>query len=96
MKSVEELRTEARRLLDSVKTATDSVRKLDLATEALELAQRAEELARLPVDSEKLRVKVERYRRLLAVRAADEDQLRMFNDLLQDAEQLLEQLSHKR
>ena len=93
MRSAEELRTEARRLCESVNTGNDPARRSELATAPLELAQRAEALARLPADAEKLRFSIERYRGLLAARADDEDQQRVINELLQDAEELLSRLT---
>jgi hypothetical protein len=93
MRSAEELRVEARRLRESVNTVRDPVRKRELAAAALELAERAEALARLPPDPEKLRISIERYRRLLAARADDDDQQRIITELLQDAEELLGRLT---
>jgi hypothetical protein len=46
MQSPEDLRADARRLLELVKRSSDLKRKERYATLALELAQRAEELSR--------------------------------------------------
>ena len=88
MRSAEELRVEARRLRDAVGSESDPVRKRELAALALELAERAEALANLTSDPEKLRIRIERYRRLLAARADDEDQQRLIREMLQETEEL--------
>ena len=93
MRSAKELRIEAQRLRESVDAVSDPIRKRTLAATALELAQRAEALARLPADFKKLHISIERYRRLLAARADDEDQRRVINELLLDAEELLRRLT---
>jgi len=89
MTSVEELRAEARRLMQTVGTVDDLRTKQELAERALELSQRAEALEKAIADPWILRANIDRYRSLLAPRALSDDQRRVVEELLADAERLL-------
>ena len=89
MTSIEELRAEARRLMQAVATVSDLRTKQELAERALELSQRAEALEKAIVDPWMLRANIDRYRSLLASRTLNDDQARIVEELLADAEQWL-------
>ena len=89
MTSVEELRAEARRLMQAVGTVDDLRTKQELAERALELSQRAEVLEKAIADPWILRANIDRYRSLLASRTLSDDQRRIVEELLADAERLL-------
>jgi hypothetical protein len=89
MDSVEELRAEARRLRDAASRISDPEAKKELASRALELSQRAEALANGMIDCEIVRANIERYRSLLAAGELDENQKRIVQEMLADAESLL-------
>jgi len=88
MNSAAELRAEARRLREAVNTLTDPAAKQELAARALELAQRAEALD-LQETPEILRMNIARYRSMLKAGLADEEQKRIVEEMLADAERML-------
>jgi len=90
MTSVEELRAEARRLMETVDTVDDLAAKQALAERALELSQRAEALENAMVNPWILRANIDRYRSLLASKTLSDDQTRIVGELLADAERLLD------
>ena len=86
MTSIEELRAEARRLMQAV-NSVDAVRtKQELAERAVELSQRAEALERAIADPWILRANIDRYRSLLASQTLSDDQRRIVEEMLADAE----------
>lgn len=89
MKSVEELRLEARRLRETVDKISDPALKRELAERALELAERAEAIERAQEDPEIVRANIVRYRSMLAAGIADENQKRIVEEMLRDAEEIL-------
>ena len=89
MKSVEELRLEARQLRETVGKISDAALKKELAARALELAERAEAIERGQEDREIVRANIARYRAMLAAGIADENQKRIVEEMLRDAEEIL-------
>jgi hypothetical protein len=89
MDSVEELRAEARRLRDAANTISDLGTKKELTSRALELSRRAEALASGMIDPGILGANIERYRSLLASGSLGDEQKRIVEDLLAEAETLL-------
>ena len=73
MRSVVELRAEARRLREMIENLADPALKQELAARALDLSIRAEEIARLHEAPEILRMNISRYRSMLAA-GIDDDQ----------------------
>ena len=94
MASVEEMRVEARRLLETIKTVSDPKIKQELASRALELTQQAEALERLE-DPEILRANIRRYQSMLRGGISEPDQRRIVEEMLRDAEALLDRLRKK-
>jgi len=89
MTSIEELRAEARRLTQAVNAVSDPRTKEELAARALELSQRAEALERAMADPWLLRANINRYRSLLGSGTLSDDQTRVVQEMLADAERLL-------
>lgn len=89
MESVQELRAEARRLMQAVDRVSDTRTKIELAARAVELAQRAEALEKAIADPWILRANIDRYRSLLASRTLSDDEKRIVEEVLADAERLL-------
>ncbi len=89
MKSVEELRLEARRLRETVDKISDPALKRELAERALELAERAEAIERAQEDPEIVRANIVRYRSMLAAGIADGNQKRIVEEMLRDAEEII-------
>ena len=89
MKSVEELRLEARRLQETVDKVSDPALKRELAARALDLAERAEAIERAQEEPEIIRANIVRYRSMLAAGIADENQKRIVEEMLRDAEEIL-------
>jgi len=89
MTSVEELRAEARRLMEAVAAISDPHTKQELAERAVELSQRAEALEKAIADPWTLRANIDRYRSLLTSRTLSDGQRRIIEELLADAERLL-------
>ncbi len=89
MKSVVELRLEARRLQETVDKVSDPALKRKLAARALDLAERAEAIERAQEDPEIIRANIARYRSMLAAGVEDENQRRIVAEMLSDAEEML-------
>ena len=89
MQSAEELRAEARRLMETVESISDPRLKEELASRALALSQRAEAMANSKKDREFLRTNIVRYRSLLAAGINDDAQKKLVEEMLADAEELL-------
>ena len=66
MRSVVELRAEARRLRETIENVADPALKQELAARALDLSIRAAEIARSHEAPEILRMNISRYRSMLA------------------------------
>jgi hypothetical protein len=94
MVSVEELRAEARRLMEAIKNVADPQIKQQLASRAVELTQRAELLERSE-DPEILRANIRRYQAMLRGGISDPDQRRIVEEMLADAEAILATLRKK-
>lgn len=90
MQSAGELRAEARRLMEAVKNISDPRLKEELASRALALSQRAEAMANSKEDREFLRMNIARYRSMLAAGINDSAQKKIVEEMLADAEELLE------
>ena len=90
MTSIEELRAEAHRLMEAVNNVSDPATKRELAERALELSQRAEALERAGADPWVLRANIDHYQSLLASRTLDAAQRRIIEEMLADAERLLD------
>jgi hypothetical protein len=95
MASIEELRAEAHRLMEATDNISDPQMKRELASRALELSQRAEALEREMGDPEILRLNIDRYRSLLNSGNLSSDQRRIVEDMLDDAETLMDNLRKK-
>jgi hypothetical protein len=93
--SVEELRVEARRLMEAAKSLSDPAIQKEMAARALELSERAEAIERSIEDPTIIRTNIERYRRMLASGVKDEGQRRILEEMLSDAEALLDNLRKK-
>jgi hypothetical protein len=86
--TIEELRAEARRLLQAAGSVAGPEAKKELAERALELSERAEALANAMSDPWLLRANIERYRSLLASGELNADQISIVKEMLADAEAL--------
>jgi CRP-like cAMP-binding protein len=93
--SVEELRAEARRLIEAVKNTSDPEIKKEIAARALALSERAEAIERSIEDPTIIRANIERYRAMLASGIKDEGKQRIVEEMLSDAEALLDRLHKK-
>ena len=91
MGSADELRAEARRLREAVDNVADPAVKQELAARALELSLRAEEAERSREAPEILRANIARYRAMIASGIDDEQQKRIVQEMLRDAEEMLAQ-----
>ena len=91
MRSVVELRAEARRLREMIENVADPALKQELAARALDLTIRAEEIAKSHEAPEILRMNISRYRSMLAA-GIDE---RIVLEMLRDAEEMLAQVTGK-
>ena len=94
MRSPDQLRAEAYRLLDEAKRSLASTVKQTLAAQAFELAQQAEAIESLPDDVEGLRVRIAQYRHMLD-RADNEPKQRVVAQLLRDAEGKLQRITNQ-
>jgi hypothetical protein len=73
MKSlVEELRAEARRLIETVNNSSEAQLKKELAERALRLSERAEAIANSMEDPEIIEMNIRRYQGMLAGGLTDE------------------------
>jgi hypothetical protein len=96
MKSAEELRTEARRLMETVKNLSDPELKKELAERSLYLANRAEAIANAIEHPEIIVRNIARYRSMLAAGISSKTHKKILEEMLDDAETLLaENLSKK-
>ena len=93
MRSVVELRVEARRLRETIENVADRALKQELAARALDLSIRAEEIARSPEVPEILRMNISRYRSMLAAGIDDDQKKRIVQEMLRDAEEMLAQVT---
>jgi hypothetical protein len=91
MRSVVELRAEARRLRETIENVADPALKQELAARALDLSIRAEEIARSHEAPEILRMNISRYRSMLAAGTDDDQRKRIVQKMLRDAEEILAQ-----
>lgn len=89
MRSAEELRVEIRRLREAMRKIADRTTKEALADRVLELSEQAEGVAKARTNPE-IRANIERYRRMLAAGVDDETQKQILEDMLQQAEEMLE------
>ena len=89
MKSAEELRTEARRLMETVKNLSDPELKKELAERSLYLANRAEAIANSIEDPELIVINVSRYRSMLSAGISSESHKKLVEEMLADAEAML-------
>ena len=89
MKSAEELRTEARRLMETVKNLYDPKLKKELAERAFYLANRAEAIANSIEDPELIVTNVSRYRSMLSAGISSESHKKIVEEMLVDAEAML-------
>jgi endonuclease/exonuclease/phosphatase (EEP) superfamily protein YafD len=93
MRPAEQLRAEVRgRLHRAISTTLDPAQRRDDAERALELAQQAEIIESLPDDVEGLCVTIVHYSNML-VATADQRKQRVLAELLQDAEDKIQQIS---
>ena len=89
MKSAEELRTEARRLMETVKNLSDPELKKELAERSFYLASRAEAIANSIEDPELIVINIVRYRSMLSAGINSESHFKIVEEMLADAEAML-------
>lgn len=89
MRSAEELRVEIQRLREAMQKIGGSAAKEALAKRALELSDQAEAAARSRTKPE-IRTNIDRYRRMLAASLDDETQKQIVQDMLREAEEMLQ------
>jgi hypothetical protein len=89
MKSAEELRAEARRLMDTVKNLSDPELKKALAERSLNLAHRAEAIAHSLEDPKLIVQNIARYRSMLAAGISSQTHRQIVDEMLADAETML-------
>lgn len=89
MRSAEELRVEIQRLREAMQKIGGSAAKEALAKRALELSDQAEAAARSRTEPE-IRTNIDRYRRMLAAGLDDETQKQIVQDMLREAEEMLQ------
>ena len=92
MKSVEELRAEARRLRESISNISDPQLKRELAERALQLSERAEAIELSVEHPDILRANIRRFRSILEKGIDDATQKRIVEEMLADAEAMLASL----
>ena len=95
MRSVVELRAEARGLRETTENVADPALKQELAARALDLSIRAEEIVRSQEAPEILRMNISRYRSMLAAATDDDQRKRIVQEMLTDAEEVLAQVTGK-
>jgi U3 small nucleolar RNA-associated protein 14 len=95
MRSVVELRAEARRLSETIENVADPALKQELAARTLDLSIRAEEIARSHEAPEILRMNISRDRSMLAAGTDDDQRKRIVQEMLRDAEEMLAQVTGK-
>jgi hypothetical protein len=89
MRSAEELRVEARQLLEATKKIADPEAKQQMAARALGLAERAEAIVDTAGHPEMLRANIAKYRAMLDRGIADPIQKSIVEEMLADAISLL-------
>jgi hypothetical protein len=92
MKSVEELRAEARRLRETVDNISDPQLKHELAERAFLLSECAEALERSIEHPDIIRANIRRFRTLLAQGIRDPVQKQIVEEMLAEAEGILASL----
>jgi hypothetical protein len=95
MKSVAELRAEARRLRETISKISDLELQKELAARALGLAERAEMIARSSESPEIIRTNILGYRCMLTAGITDIPQKRIIEEMLADLEVVLADLGEK-
>jgi hypothetical protein len=95
MRLAEELRAEARRLMETVKNLSNAELKKELAARALYLANRAEAIANVMEDPEIILTKIARYRAMLAAGISSEPHQKIVEEMLTGDETLLADRSKK-
>jgi hypothetical protein len=95
MTSPEELRAEARRLMETVNNISDPQTKQELAARAFELSERAEAIANSIEDPDIIRMNITRFRAMLAAGISGTAQKKIVEEMLADAEALLANLPKK-
>lgn len=88
MKS-EELRVEVRRLREAMRNVGDHTVKEALTQRAIDISEQAEALAKSGMNPE-TRARIDRYRRMLAAGVDDDTQKQILEDMLREAEEILE------
>ncbi len=89
MKSlVEELRAEARRLIETANNSSETHLKKELAERALRLSERAEAIANSMEDPEIIEMNIRRYQNMLKGGLTDEPQRKAIDEMLADAQRL--------
>lgn len=90
---VEELRAEARRLIEAANNlSSDLLCKKELAERALQLSERAEAIANSTEDPETIEMNIRRYQNMLAGGLSDETHRKIIDEMLADAQSLLSNL----
>jgi SMC interacting uncharacterized protein involved in chromosome segregation len=92
MKSVDELRAEARRLRETVSNISDPQLKRELVERALQLSERAEAIERSVEHPDILRANIRRFRSMIEKGIDDIAQKRIVEEMLADAEAMLASL----
>ena len=90
--SVEELRTEARRLRETIRNISDPELKRELSERAFQLSERAEAIELSVENPDILRANIRRFRSLLEKGIDDAAQKRIVEEMLADAEAMLASL----
>lgn len=83
--NIEQLRSDARRLMQAARDHIEPEKKQELAARAFELAQQAEIIANLNTDQQHRAVLVARYRSMLRHEELSEDAKRLLGEVLADA-----------
>ena len=93
MKSlVEELRAEARRLIETANNSSEVRLTKELSERALRLSERAEAIANSMEDPEIIEMNIRRYQHMLAGGLTDEPHRKAVDEMLADAQTLLANL----
>ena len=96
MRPVEELRAEARRLLETANNISDPELKKELAIRALAISERAEAIANSIEHPDIIRMNISRFRSMLEIGITDASQKKIVEEMLADAEALLAGLHKKK
>jgi hypothetical protein len=95
MESAEELRAEARRLIETVDSLSDPELKKELTERALQLSQRAEAITNSMEDPGIIEMNIRRYQHMLLGGLSDASQRKIIDEMLADAQTLLADLRKK-